>query len=202
MRAFIGKVRAENGVDYHTDLFIADIPLDVDVTSSHSGTQDQYPEPPEGITIRRLTHSMNVSGIVRGSPNGGQVAFAAPDDNGTDQLYIIQAVESEEQPIRVTSSNSQVSSIRWHPPGEWVFCISDGNVFVTYVGAGDNFGKTIKFSDDQLVRDQLVVSPDGNMLAYIVPVPTKDAFGKLVKDAAGKDFRQIFIMELDWGKIK
>ena len=202
MRAFIGKVRAENGVDYHTDLFIAVIPLDVDVTSSCSGTQDQYPEPPEGITIHRLTHGMNVSGIVRGSYDGSQIAIVAPDDESIDQLYIIQAVGADEQPTRVTSFNSPVSSIRWHPSGEWVFFISDGDLFVTYVGTRLRFGKTLKLSDDRLVRDQLVISPEGDLLAYIIPVPTQDNSGAIVTDASGNDFRQIFIMDLDWESIK
>ena len=202
MRAFIGKIRAQNGIDYENDLFVSDIPADIDISTSRSGTQDRYPEPPEGITIRRLTHGMNVSGIVRGSSDGKQIAFAARDDNGIDQLFIIQALGSDKQAKRLTNLSSQVSSIRWHPSGEWVFCISDGNVFVTYVGTGDNFGKTEKLSDDRLARDQLVVSPNGNLLAYIIPVPTKDRSGIIVKDAAGNDFRQIFIMELDWGKIK
>jgi len=202
MRAFIGKVRAQNGIDYENDLFVADIPAETDITTSHSGTKDKYPEPPEGITIRRLTHGMDVTGIVRGSFDGCQIAFAARDDDGIDQLFIIQAVGSDEQPNRVTRLKSPVSSIRWHPSDEWVFYITDGNLFVTYVGTRHNFGRTIKLSDDRLVRDQLVVSPDGNLLAYIIPVPTKDTSGTIIKDAAGNDFRQIFRMELDWEKIK
>ncbi len=202
MRAFIGTARALNGLDYENDLFVADIPADIDITISRSGTQDQYPEPPEGITIRRLTHGMDVSGIVRGSPDGSQIAFTAPDDDGIEQVFITETDGSDNQPARVTSLRSPVSSIRWHPSGEWVFCISDGNVFVTYTGTRHEFGKTIKLSDDRQVRDQLVVSPDGNLLAYIVPFPTQDDSGAIVKDADGNDFRQIFIMELDWKRIK
>ena len=202
MRAFIGKVRAQNGIDYENDLFVAHIPADIDMTTSHSGTQDKYPEPPEGIIIRRLTHGMDVTDIVRGSSDGSQIAFAARDEDGINQLFIIQAVGSDEQPNRVTRLKSPVSSIRWHPSDEWVFYITDGNLFVTYVGTRHNFGRTIKLSDDRLVRDQLVVSPDGNLLAYIIPVPTKDTSGTIIKDAAGNDFRQIFRMELDWEKIK
>ncbi|MEA3478590.1 MAG: DUF3748 domain-containing protein [Bacteroidota bacterium] len=201
MRAFIGKVRAQNGIDYENDLFVADIPADIDMTTSHAGTQEQYPEPPEGIAIWRLTQGMQVSGIVRGSSDGSQIAFAARDGNGIDQVFITEALGSDKQVTRVTSLTSPVSSIRWHPAGEWVFCISDGNVFVTYVGTGHKFGKTIQLSDDRQTRDQLVVSPDGNLLSYIFPVPTQDNTGALVKDAAGNDFRQIFIMELDWEKI-
>jgi len=202
MRAFIGKVRAKNGIDYTNDLFVADIPADIDITTSQPGTGDQYPSPPEGITVRRLTHGMEVTGIVRGSADGSKIAFAAGDEDGIDQVYITNADGSDKQPVRVTSLNSPVSSIRWHPSGEWVFCISDGNIIVTYVGTGQKFGKIIKLSDDGLVRDELVVSADGNLLAYIIPFPTQDSSGTIVKDASGNDFRQIFIMEIDWEKIK
>lgn len=201
MRAFIGKVRALNGKDYENDLFVADIPTDIDITTSRSGTQDKYPEPPKGITIRRLTHGMNVNGIVRGSADGRQIAFAAPVGDGINQVFINKADGSDKQPTQVTHLNSPVSSIRWHPSGEWVYCIGDGDVIASYVGTRFRFGKTIRLSNDRMERDQLVVSPDGNLLAYIIPVPTKDASGNIVKDADGKDFRQIFIMELDWERI-
>lgn len=201
MRAFIGKVRALNGKDYENDLFVADIPTDIDITTSWSGTQDKYPEPTKGITIRRLTHGMNINGIVRGSADGRQIAFAAPVGDGINQVFINKADGSDKQPTQVTHLNSPVSSIRWHPSGEWVFCISDGDVIASYVGTRLRFGKTVRLSNDQLERDQLVVSPDGNLLAYIIPVPTKDGSENIVKDANGKDFRHIFIMELDWESI-
>ncbi len=200
-RAFIGKVRAQNRKDYETDLFVADIPTDMDITTSWSGTQDKYPEPPKGITIGRLTHGMNVNGIVRGSSDGRQIAFSAPFRDGINQMFIIKADGSDEQPTRVTHLNFPVSSIRWHPSGKWVFCISEGDVIASYVGTRLRFGKTIRLSKNRLERDQLVVSPDGNLLAYIIPVLTKDASGNIIKDANGNEFRQIFIMELDWERI-
>jgi len=202
MRAFIGKVRAQNGIDYENDLFVADIPKDINIGTSSSGTHDHYPEPPEGIAIRRLTEGMNVTGIVRGSPDGTQVAFAAPDKEGIDQVYITNALGSDKQPTLLTRLASPVSSIRWHPSGEWFFFISDGNVFVTYHGSRPGSGPTIQLSDDRLQRDQLVVSPDGSLLAYIIPVPTQDSSGAIVKDAGGSDFRQIFCMELDWENLR
>jgi len=201
MRAFIGKVRSPNGKDYENDLFVADIPTDIDITTSRSGTQNKYPEPPKGITIRRLTHGLDVNGIVRGSSDGRQIAFSTPVRDGINQVFIIKADGSDEQPTQVTHLNFPVSSIRWHPSGEWMFCISEGDVIAFYVGTRLKFGKTIRLSNDRFERDQLVVSPDGNLLAYIIPVSTKDASGNIVKDANGKDFRQIFIMDLDWERI-
>ncbi len=101
MRAFIGKVRAPNGIDYENDLFVADIPANIEITTSSSGGQDQYPEPPKGITIRRLTHGMDVSGIVRGSADGGFVAFAARDGDGIDQVFITKTLGSDKNPSRL-----------------------------------------------------------------------------------------------------
>jgi len=202
MRAFIGKVRAPSGIEYQNDLFVADIPLDIKLNTSHPGTQDQYPEPPEGISIRRLTFDMDVKGIVRGSSDGSMIAFAAPDSQGIDQVFVISAHGSDKEARQLTSLASSASSIRWHPSGEWVFCLSDGNVFVTYLGGDTGSGRSIQLSHDRLSRDQLVISQDGNLLAYIIPVPTRDAYGALVKDALGNDFRQIFYMEMDWGSIK
>lgn len=202
MRAFIGKVRAQNGIDYEEDLFVADIPLDIKMTSSFSGTQDLYPEPPVGITIRRLTHGMKVTGIVRGSSDGSKIAFAAPDSDGVDQVFIISAHGSAKEPVQHTRLASPVSSIRWHPSGKWVFYLSDGNVFVTYLGSSTGMSRTFQLTNDQLTRDQLVVSQDGDLLAYVIPVPTQDETGVIVKDALGNDFRQIFCMEVDWNRIK
>ncbi|MEN8157462.1 MAG: DUF3748 domain-containing protein, partial [Bacteroidota bacterium] len=164
MRAFIGKVRAQNGVGYEHDLFVADIPEDIDITSASPGTREQYPEPPEEITIRRLTQGMNVTGIVRGSHDGTKIAFAAGEE-GMQQLYITQADGTEKEPARVTNLNAAVSSIRWHPSGNWIFFISAEELYMARVKSGTGFGKTTRLSDGMLEREQLAVSPDGTRLA-------------------------------------
>ena len=201
IRAFIGKVRAENSKDYNNDLFIANIPLNIDITSGSSGSLENYPEAPMGITIQRLTKGMYLNGIVRGSIDGKQIAFAAQDEGKTDQLFIIEVDNSDNQPSQLTKLSSSVSNIRWHPSGDWIFFISDGNIMATFIGNKEQFGKTIKLTDTKLKRDHLVVSQNGNILAYVIPVPTKDSSGNIMKDANGNDFRQIFIIELDWERM-
>lgn len=198
MRAFIGKVRNENGIDYDYDLFVADIPLDVDITTSFSGNKTEYPRPAKGITIRRLTYGMKASGIVRGSHDGNKIAFSASDKNEIKQIFIIDAILSDNEPQKLSDFSSDVSSVRWDPTGNWIFCISAGNIFVTNV---DN-AKSIRLTQNNLERSQLVVSQTGNCLAYVAPTLTRDSDTKLVLDATGNNFRQIYIMELDWGKIK
>ena len=70
-----------------------------------------------------------------------------------------------------------------------------------YAGRKYPLGTVIVLSSQKRERDQLVLSQDGNLLAYVIPVPTKDTSGKIVKDAGNHDFRQIFIMSLDWEVI-
>jgi hypothetical protein len=50
-------------------------------------------------------------------------------------------------------------------------------------------------TNDNQERNALVVSNDGNMLAYNMFVDTKT-------ENEIKKFRQIFVLELDWEKLK
>lgn len=201
MRAFIGKVRDKNGIDYLNDLFVADIPMDIDFLSSDAGTIKSYPSPPEGIIIRRLTTGMNLNGIVRGSFKGAKIAFLAEDNEGILQVFIINSDGSQNSVTQVTKLKNNAESVRWHNSDNWVFYISKGNVFTTFVGDGDTLGKTIKLSNDNLDREQLVVSRDGTRLAYTIRVASKNQNGEIMKDVEGLDFPQIFVMDLDWQKI-
>jgi hypothetical protein len=197
-RAFIGVVRAENGVDYDTSLFVANIPSGIDITSAYSGDSKSYPEPPKGVTIQRLTYDTWVGGIVRGSLDGKQIAFLKRDKNDIEQLFVISTDVSEEIGSNKLSSRQVsfvkegVSSFRWHPSGNWIFSISKGNILVTYVGAGEKFGQSVYLTDNEKRRSQLVISPDGNMLAYDIPV-----FSEL----KAREFEQVFVMNLDWNVI-
>jgi hypothetical protein len=198
-RAFIGKVRAENGVDYENDLFVAEIPDNVDITTAFSGNGKEYPTPPKGIKIHRLTHDMEADGIVRGSFNGKQIAFYAPDKNGIKQVFIIPAdgndkdSDVKKHPRQVTNFKSNASYLRWHPSDKWIFSVSEGNIAVSYVGDDNDFGKTYFLTNDSLDRDQIVVSHSGDVVAYGIKMPSKD--GK-------RKFKQLFTLSIDWSKIK
>ena len=64
------------------------------------------------------------------------------------------------------------------------------------VETGSSFGRTFWLTKDKSEREELVISPDGNIMAYVIRRPTKNKEGQPVKDVEGKDFRQIFIMEI------
>ncbi len=203
MRAFIGNVRAENGIDYDTALFVAEIPDNVDITTSFSGNGDEYPRPPKGIIIRRLTHSGWAGGIVRGSFDGKKIAYITKDKNGVKQVSVIATDGSdlsdnkEKQPQQITNFKTDASSLRWHPSNNWIFCVTNGNIAATFVKPGNNFGKTIMLTNDKQERSALVVSPDGNIIAYNIFTPVKDN----LKNEYSKAFQQIFVLELNWDEI-
>ncbi len=200
-RAFIGKVRAENGVDYETSLFIAEIPDNVDITTAYSGDKDTYPTPPKGVKIRRLTHGTVDDGIVRGSYDGTKIAYLSTDKNGVKQVFMIAtngsdvSKDPEKQPKQVTNFESDASNIRWHPSDKSIFSISSGKIYESDVEGAKNFGKTILLTPDMMERGSLVVSPDGKMLAYNVKISDKDH--SIMIDGKVKDaFDQIFVLEL------
>ncbi len=193
MRAFVGKIRAENGVDYQTDLFVADIPDSVDITTAFSGDATRYPEPPKGIGIRRLTNHGTVSGIVRGSQDGKYIVYLAEDESGILQAFVIPAQNSglpageNEKPVQLSSFQSDVSDIRWHPSGNAIFAIIDGNIVVFPFQHKEKNEKYTMLTNDTQKREELVVSNNGNTLAYSM-MKTGDYSG---------EFRQIFVMDLN-----
>ncbi len=200
MRAFVGKVRTENGVDYQTDLFVADIPESVEITTAFSGNGDEYPEPPEGIKIRRLTHSGKVEGIVRGSFDGKMIAYLSPDSKEVLQVFVVNSngsdLSADEtlQPRQLSTLNSNASAPRWHPEKNWLFLLSNGNIAAICAEPGNNFGKTFRLTRDARKREELVLSNDGNSLAYTILKASR------TKNET-REFRQIFLLELDWNKI-
>ncbi|WP_170863159.1 DUF3748 domain-containing protein [Pseudozobellia thermophila] len=200
-RAFIGKVRAENGVDYQTSLFVAEIPDSVDITTAYSGDADNYPEPPKGIKIKRLTHSTRDEGIVRGSYSGRRIAYLSEDERGILQVFVIPVDgsdlpdDSKKRPVQVSHYTEDAGYIRWHPSDQWLFSISGGKVYASYVGGREAFGKTILLTPDDLQREALVVSPDGKMLAYNVDMPNTSV-SRIIDGKPNNLYKQIFVLGL------
>ncbi len=202
MRAFIGKVRNEDGDSYTESLFVVDVPKDVDITSADSGSASRFPTPPKGINIRRLTHA-HAEGIVRGTPDGGRIAYYANAHDGTLQVFIIPSNGSDrdpdpkKHPIQATQfANGAGPGLRWHPSGNSIACIADNRVAITTVKPGPHFGETKYLTPpDDAERSQLVWSPDGDVLAFNKPVPTKNDAGKHVRTYDGKEFSQIFLID-------
>lgn len=203
MRAFIGKVRNDDGETYQESLYVVDIPADVDVTTANAGSATEYPTPPKGLTVRRLTHSF-AKGIVRGTVEGDRIAYYANDENGVLQVFIIPSDGSDrsddpsKRPIQATHfAQDAGEGLRWHPSGNYIACIANNAVTVTCVKPGDDFGKT-KFltpEDNGAPRIALVWSQDGKTLAYNRAVPTVDENGNPYKTYDGSNAVQIFMVD-------
>jgi len=199
MRAFIGKVRNPDGESYEESLFVVDVPADVDVTTADAGTAARYPTPPDGVAARRLTHTW-AGGIARGAHDGSRIAYYGLASDGSKQIFIIpsdgsdQAEDPHKQPVQATQfEHGAGAGLRWHPSGGYIACISNNAVAVTCVKPGDAFGKTIWLTgSDGPERSDLVWSPDGTVLAFNKPVPTKGAYGTIAKTYKGEDMSQIF----------
>lgn len=201
-RAFIGRVRNADGVTYEQSLFVADVPLDVDITTADAGSAQRYPRPPQGVSIRRLTHSF-AAGTAYGSPDGTRIAYFAHDAQGAMQVFLIPengsdlADDRKLRPVQVTHlSNISANSLRWHPAGETFSVISGGGIALVCARPGANFGKAIFLTptNDGPSRQDALWSPEGRVLAFCKPVPARDADGEPMRNYAGKDFMQIFTL--------
>ena len=202
MRAFIGKVRNDDGETYTESLFVVDVPNDVDISTADSGSASRYPTPPKGLQVRRLTHT-HAEGIVRGTPDGDRIAYYAIAPDFKLQVFIIPSDGSDrdpdetKRPVQATHfTNGAGPGLRWHPSGNSIACIVDNHVAVTCVKPGPRFGETrFLTAPDNAERSQLVWSPDGLTLAFNKPVPTNDASGNHVRTYNGNEFSQIFVID-------
>ncbi|HEU0121933.1 MAG TPA: DUF3748 domain-containing protein [Bryobacteraceae bacterium] len=203
MRAFIGNVKEADG-KVVSSLFVVDIPENIDVTTANSGTKTTYPTTPAGLTVRRLTNGP-ASGIVRGSLDGTRIGYFSAAADGSRQVFLIPSNGSDEstdpqlRPVQVSNIPGGASGgLRWHPSGNSVAVLGDNGVAVICVKPGADFGKMrwiTRHGTGVPAPEALVWSRDGRRLAFNRRVPTYNAEGVLVKDAAGNDFRQIFLVD-------
>ena len=195
MRAFIGKVRDADGKNYTQSLFVADVPLGVDITSANSGGANRFPSPPKGVTIRRLTQDW-AEGIVRGTLDGKRIAFYGKDSGGVSQVFVVNSDGSGAAKQATYFEKGTESGLRWHPSGKSILCLSDNGVAAVCVEPGSRFGETTWLTDRGTgsERAKLAISWDGTMLAFNRPVSTRGASGEIVKNYAGENFIQIFVL--------
>jgi Tol biopolymer transport system component len=117
------------------------------------------------------------------------------------QVFVIDAYGSDLsedanlKPRQISHFPSNASAPRWHPSKNWIFAIVNGNIAAICAEPGENFGKTIMLTTDDQERGELVVSNDGNALAYTIFMESKE-------ENEIKKIRQIFMLELDWETLK
>lgn len=204
MRAFIGKVKETGGGGYTNSLFVVDVPENVDITTSFSGTRTRFMAPPKGVSVRRLTHTQ-ATGIARGSRDGRRIAYFAKDANGMSQVFLIESNGSDKdpnaalRPVQATFFTDGASSgLRWHPSGNTISVASDKGVAAVCVKPGPMFGKVhflTPHGGSLRQVDAPVWSTSGKQLAYNRRMPAKNAQGTVAHDFSGRDFMQIFLTD-------
>ena len=139
---------------------------------------------------------------MRGTVKGDRIAYFAKGDDGKNQIFIIpsdgsdKASDPAKRPVQASHLPKGAAALRWHPSGNSIVCESNGGIASICVKPGPDFGKTVFLTPegDGPARSQLVMSPDGKLLAYDKAVPTKDKGGKAVKTYNGADPTQIFTL--------
>ncbi|HNR33335.1 MAG TPA: hypothetical protein PKI11_20760, partial [Candidatus Hydrogenedentes bacterium] len=202
VRAFIGKVREDDGETYTESLFTVTIPPDVDITTADAGSPARYPAPPKGVSVRRITHTW-AGGIVRGSYAGDRIAYYGKDAEGRTQIFVVPTDGSDrdpdpaKRPVQATLlPEGAAAGLRWHPSGNTLFCASNSAIAAVCVAPGPRFGEVVFLTpEDGVPRTNIVASPDGKRLAYNKPVPACDPDGKRLFNYKGEDFLQIFVVD-------
>jgi len=203
MRAFIGKVKEADG-GYTNSLFVVDIPEDVDITTSYSGSRVRYMAPPKGVTVRRLTHSF-ASGIARGSRDGKRIAYFGKDERGVSQVFLIDAHGSDKdpnpalRPVQLTQFQMGArAGLRWHPSDNTISVVGDNGLTAVCVRPGAHFGASYVLAPRGGPLSGVeapVWSTSGKQIAYNRRVPTRNVAGVLVRDFSDRDFLQVFVAD-------
>jgi len=193
--AFIGNVVSTGG-DLQSEVFIADLPEDLTRTRPGApleGTATEFPSPPNGVVIRRLTRTGSTPqpGLqgprhwIRSSPDGSTLAFVDEDERQIAQIF---GISPNGGPIRQISKfeESVDTPFTWSPCGSWIACSAGERIHRLDVATGNSAALTKKFPAGQHPRHGTVFSPDGSAVA----------FNRLLPHPEGGDFLQIRLVEI------
>lgn len=187
--AFFGILRTASGTDL-TEVMLAEVPPDPGVTTFRSAA---LPEPPHGITIRRLTHTdqRRYPGVqgprhwVRPAPDGSLVAFLAKDDRGIVQIFAVAPAGGELRQLSRLEV-SVASPFAWSPDSKFLACAAGGCVQLIEAVSGQARALTEPGPPDQAPRYSVCFSPTGNRVAY----------NRLLPHPAGGSFLQVVVCDL------
>jgi len=181
-RAFRGQVAVLEGGETkrYGDVFVVDVPDDITVPGPLGplqGTDTDYPKPPAGATIRRLTRTADapdprLRGVemqMRASGDGRWIVFTAGaerDGKIEKQVFVVSPVTGE---IRQLShlEGGVPGDCRFSPDSRYVAAsTADGRVIV--LGATDSdWGKLTSLTPPNPNGPMnIVVSPDSRTIAY------------------------------------
>lgn len=181
-RAFRGltAVEEDGKVAYYSDVFVVDVPDDLTVPGPLGpleGTLTDYPKPPQGAHVRRLTRTAlaadraqrGISGWLRATGDGRWIAYIGKAERAgkvEDQLFVVSPT---------TGASRQLS----HLPGG-VIGDPRASADSTYVAASASDGSIHTWSlepkywgrdvprtpPNPYLPSAIVISPDSRLIAY------------------------------------
>lgn len=182
--AFQGHVVTGKG-ETISEVFIADLPDDLTQPGDGplAGTETRMPQPPRGVTQRRLTFTegRKYPGIqgprhwLRSSADGTRIAFLMKDDAGVAQFWTIPP--NGGPPAQLTRNPWPIASaFTWSPDGRLIAHVMDNSVCVTDAATGATTRLTPRVDDVTAPRPEACVfSPDGTKVAFVRRLPSPDA---------------------------
>jgi dipeptidyl aminopeptidase/acylaminoacyl peptidase len=180
--AFIGSTVAADGKPI-TEVFIADLPDDLTRpgVAPLEGTSTEMPAPPDGVAIRRLTHTENTSrpGLqgprhwLRASPDGSVIAFLDEDAEGIVQIFGVSPNGGDLRPLS-RLRQSVDTPFTWSPCGRFLATSAGGRIVRIAAATGSAEFLTPPSAAGRQPRHGVVFSPDGKQLAYNRMLPHPD----------------------------
>lgn len=181
-RAFRGLVAVEEDgkTALYGEVFVVDVPDDITLPGPLGpleGTLTDYPKPPRGALVRRLTRTAQnpnralrgVSGHLRASGDGRWIALLGKRERAgrvEEQVYIVSPTTGE---VRLLSSlpGGVTGNPRFSPDSRYVACAApDGSIY-TFSAETGSWGEAVRRTPpNPHPPTNLVISPDSRLIAY------------------------------------
>ena len=189
--AFQGNVRNAANQTV-TEVFVVDLPDELTRSlpgQPLEGTPTTRPNPPAGVSQRRITFSeRGIEGPrhwLRSTSGGTLIGFLARDSAGFIQIF---GVSPNGGPTRQLTHQpfSIQTPFNFNPDGNSVAYAADNSVFITDLRTGQPRRLTARTPDDKAPINGIIWSPQGDRLAY----------NRYVSTAGGR-YIQIFQLEME-----
>jgi hypothetical protein len=179
-RAFRGLVTPADGGAPVSDVFVVDVPDDITIPGllgPLEGTETDYPKPPQGAKVRRLTHTATapdpalrgVTGHLRADDGGHWIAYVGMAESAgriAKQIFVVApATGSARQLTHLPSSVAD--GLRFSPDGRYVVGSSADGSILAWSTESHRWGHILlRTSPNPHPASNLVISPDSRLIAY------------------------------------
>lgn len=169
--AFQGNVRNKDNKTV-TEVFVADLPEDLTISvpgQPLEGTATTRPNPPVGVSQRRITFSeRGIEGPrhwLRSTPDGTLIGFLAKDAAGLIQLFGVSPNGGASRQLTHQEFSIQ-TPFNFSPDGNFVAYGADNSVFITDLRDGQPRRLTPRTTDDNAPINGVIWSHQGDRLVY------------------------------------